>query len=219
MDMLLHPAGDGSEQRPAPGGRLSTVGHRAAFRAFARAARRAEIRFMVIGGTFRDVAVRAASTRDIDIVLVDAPAMDAAAMAAAGFERVPGSPHAWRYRTRTGSVALEIAAVASSRETRGPFSVAYQQAERRTIEGIRVAVPRVEDYVILKLWAAASSHRRRARDLVDIQYVFEAFPGRLKATLSVAAIRGRLRKLYGVSGERLTKLIGLLRQVPRPPRS
>ncbi len=28
-------------------------------------------RFMVIGGTFRDVAVRPASTRDIDVVLID----------------------------------------------------------------------------------------------------------------------------------------------------
>jgi hypothetical protein len=33
--------------------------------------RRAGVRFMVIGGIFRDVAIRAASTGDIDVVLVD----------------------------------------------------------------------------------------------------------------------------------------------------
>ena len=55
MDLLLHPGDDPGRGRPERRGRLSTVGHRQAFRAFARAAKRAGIRFMVIGGTFRDV--------------------------------------------------------------------------------------------------------------------------------------------------------------------
>ena len=44
VDLLLHRADDGDRHRPDPKGRLSTVGHRAAFRAFARAAKRARIR-------------------------------------------------------------------------------------------------------------------------------------------------------------------------------
>ena len=97
MDLLLHPADDHGRGRPDRRGRLSTVGHRQAFRAFARAAKRAGIRFMVIGGTFRDVAVRAGSTWDIDIVLIDRKDLDTALMAGAGFTRAPRSPHVWRY--------------------------------------------------------------------------------------------------------------------------
>lgn len=99
MDLLLHPADERGHTRPDRRGRLSTVGHGEAFRAFARAARGAGIRFMVIGGTFRDVAIRAASTRDIDVVLVDRDRLDAKVMAKAGFARVSGAPHAWRFRS------------------------------------------------------------------------------------------------------------------------
>ena len=69
LELFLHPPEAPERHRPAARGRLSTVGHAAAFRAFARVARDAGVRFMVIGGTFRDVAIRAASTRDIDVVL------------------------------------------------------------------------------------------------------------------------------------------------------
>src|SRR6266849_9443115 len=97
--------------RPHPRCRLSTVGHGEAFRAFAHAAKRAGVRFMVIGGTFRDVAVRAASTRDIDIVLIDRKDIDPKVMADAGFSREARSPHAWRYRAAGRIIDLEIAAV------------------------------------------------------------------------------------------------------------
>jgi predicted nucleotidyltransferase len=89
VDRLLHVA-EGAHP-PDPRGRLSTVGHAAALRAFARAAKRAGVRFMVIGGTFRDVAVRASTTRDIDVVLVDRHELDEEAMAGEGFERDPQS--------------------------------------------------------------------------------------------------------------------------------
>ena len=217
MDLLLHPADDHGHHRPDARGRLSTVGHGRAFRAFARAAKRAGIRFMVIGGTFRDVAVRAASTRDIDVVLIDHKDVDPELMRAAGFAPVPRSPHAWRYRAGGRAVDLEIAAVASSTDPAGPFSVAFAQAETAIIEGMRVTVPRVEDYVILKLLAAAGDRRRHTRDLADVQYALEAFPARGRTSLSVAGIRARLRDLYEVRGQRLKDLVALFRQVPRPP--
>lgn len=179
-------------------------------------ARKAGIRFMVIGGTFRDVAVRATSTRDIDVVLVDCEELDAEVMQKAGFGAVAGSPHAWRFRAGDRVVDLQIAALATSEEPGGPFSVAFRHATRRTVEGVRVNMPRVEDYVVLKLLAAAAERRRRARDLVDVQYALEAYPERLRTTLSVAGIRARLRDLYEVRGERLKELVTLLRQVPRP---
>jgi hypothetical protein len=99
VDLLLHPREEAGTHRPDPRGRLSTVGHRAAFRAFARAAKRAGIRFMVVGGTFRDVAVRASSTRDIDVVLVDrkdlpVELMEAAASIESRARRRPGASHA-----------------------------------------------------------------------------------------------------------------------------
>src|SRR4029077_5335995 len=109
VDLLLHPSDDARTHRPARGGRLRPVGHRQAFRAFARTAKRAGVQFMVIGGTFRDVAVRAASTRDIDIVLIDRKDMDPALMAEAGFSRVPRSPHVWRYDAEGRTVDVEIA--------------------------------------------------------------------------------------------------------------
>jgi hypothetical protein len=217
MDLLLHPAADHGRDRPDRRGRLSTVGHGQAFRAFARAARRARIRFMVIGGTFRDVAVRAASTRDIDIVLVDRKEIDPAVMRAAGFRPVPRSPHAWRYKGRGRDVDLEIAAVASSSVPQGPFSVAFQHAEKTTIEGIRVTVPRIEDYVVLKLIAAGADRRRRAPDLADVQHALEAYPERGRDSLSVAAVRARLRDQYGFKGQPLKDLVALFREVPRPP--
>ena len=124
MDLLLHPADDQGRGRPDRRGRLSTVGHRQAFRAFARAAKRAGIRFMVIGGTFRDIAVRAGSTRDIDIVLIDRKHLAPELMAAAGFARVPRAPYVWRYDAEGRTVDLEIAAVASSMDpSRWPSSM------------------------------------------------------------------------------------------------
>jgi len=219
VDLLLHPGDDRGRGRPEWRGRLSTVGHRQAFRAFARAAKRAGIRFMVIGGTFRDVAVRPASTRDIDIVLIDRKELDPTLMAAAGFARVPRSPHAWRYAVGGRTVDLEIAAVASSTERGGPFSVASQQAETAVVEGVEVVVPRIEDFVILKLLAAAADRRRRARDLADVQSVLEMFAGRAGARLSVSGVRARLRDLYGLEGQRLKDVVALFRRVPRPKRS
>jgi predicted nucleotidyltransferase len=216
VDLLLHPAGERGHTRPDRRGRLSTVGHGEAFRAFARAARGAGIRFMVIGGTFRDVAIRAASTRDIDVVLVDRERLDAEVMAKAGFTRVPGTPHAWCFRSGDREVELQVAATASSAEPGGPFSVAFRNAERRTVEGVRVSVPQVEDWVVLKLLAAVADRRRSARDLADVQYALEAYPERVRTTLSVAALRARLRDLYGQRGERLKEIVALLRQVPRP---
>ena len=214
MDLLLHPPEDSSRHTPDARGRLSTVGHRGAFRAFARAARRAGIRFMVIGGTFRDVMVRAASTRDIDIVLVDTAKLPADVMRSAGF--VPGpSPHTWRYMTEGQHVELQVAAIASSTDSSGPFSIAYRDATRRTIEGIRVAVPRVEDYVILKLIAAQADSRRRARDRLDIQHTLGAFPDQADGILSVAALRARLRDVYRVQGDRLKQLTALVRLARR----
>jgi predicted nucleotidyltransferase len=195
---------------------LSTVGHREAFRAFARAAKRAGLRFMVIGGTYRDVAIRAASTRDIDVVLIDSPDVDAAAMQAAGFRRVRGARYAWRFDARGRSVDVEIAALASSTAPEGPFSIAYQHAESATIEGITVSVPRIDDYVVLKLIAAAADRRRRARDLADVQAALEAFADHSGVDLSVPAIRARLRDVYRVDAARLRDLVALLRQVPRP---
>jgi hypothetical protein len=215
VDLLLHPPDDPGQHRPDGRGRLSTVGHAAAFRAFARVAKDAGIRFMVIGGTFRDVAVRATSTRDIDIVLIDQRELPAVSMRAAGFTRVPRSPHAWRYAAGDRPVDLEIAAVASSAEAAGPFSVAFQHAQTTTIESVKVAVPRIEDYIILKLLAAAADLRRRSRDLTDVQYALEAFPEHARGVLSVAGVRARLRDLYGVTGSRLKDLVALLREVRR----
>ena len=218
MDLLLHPADDQGRGRPDRRGRLSTVGHRRAFRAFARAAKRAGVQFMVIGGTFRDVAVRAASTRDIDIVLIDRKNMDPALMAEAGFSRVPRSPHVWRYDAEGRTVDVEIAAVASSTEPGGPFSVAFQHADIAVVEGIEVVVPCIEDFVILKLLAAAADRRRRARDLADVQATLEVFAGRAGSRLSVPALRARLRDLYGLQGQRLKDVVEIFRQVPRPER-
>lgn len=214
MELLLHPVDGASRHRPDRRGRLSTIGHASAFRSFARVAKRAGLRFMVIGGTFRDVAIRAASTRDIDVVLIDCPSLPSEAMREAGFQRATRSAHAWRHRKSGRVVDVEVAAVASSTESAGPFSIAVQHAETTKIEGVKVTVPRVEDYVILKLLAAAADRRRTARDLADIQYALEAFPDR--ASLSVAAVRARLRDTYGITGSRLKDLIGLLRLVPRP---
>ena len=169
---------------------------------------------MVIGGTFRDVAVRAASTRDIDIVLVDRADLPEESMRAAGFRREPGSAHAWQYHSGDRVIDLEVAAVASSTEQAGPFSVAVQHAVTATIEGIRVPVPRLEDYVILKLLAAAD-RRRRARDLADVQFALQASATGSRGALSIAALRARLRELYGVRGQQLKDLVALLRQVHR----
>jgi len=219
VDLFLHPADDAGAHRPDRRGRLSTVGHAEAFKAFARVARQAGVRFMVIGGTFRDIAVRAASTRDIDIVLVDQTELPTNAMRKAGFTPAPHSPHAWRYAARGRTVDLEIAAVASSRpdasEPRGPFSVAYEHARTGKIEGVTVPVPRIEDYVILKLLAAVADRRRLTRDLADVQSALAAFPESAHPSLSIPALRARLRDLYGMRGSRLNELVALLRETRR----
>src|SRR5438132_3140098 len=218
MDLLLHPAHDQGRGRPDRGGRLGTVGHRQAFRAFARAAKQAGIRFMVSGGTCRDSAVRTGSTRDIDIVLIDRKDLDPALMAGAGFTPAPRSAHVWRYDAEGRTVDLEIAAVASSTEPEGPFSVAFQHADTRVVEGIEVTVPRIEDFVILKLLAAVADRRRHARDLADVQSALETFAGRAGSRLSVPAVRARLRDLYGLQGQRLKDVIGMFREVARSAR-
>lgn len=171
---------------------------------------------MVIGGTYRDVAVRASSTRDIDVVLVDANELPEKVMREAGFESIEESPHAWRFAAGRRPAVVEVAAVASSREAKGPFSVAYHEAETRMIEGLRVRVPRIEDYVILKLLAADADPRRRGRDLADVQFALEAYAERAAYELSVAALRARLRDRYGITGEKLRRIVALLRVVPRP---
>jgi predicted nucleotidyltransferase len=213
VDLLLHPADRPESHRPDPRGRLSTAGHGPAFRAFARAAKKAGVRFMVIGGTFRDVAVRASSTGDIDIVLVDQPTLPAETMRAAGFTRLSPSGHAWCYASRDRRVELQVAATASSTEAAGPFSIAFQHAETRVIEGVRVTVPRLDDYVILKLFAASAEARRRARDLTDIQFALDAYAK--DPLLTVPALRARLRDLYGVGGRKLKEMVELLRQARR----
>jgi hypothetical protein len=111
-------------------------------------------------------------------------------------------------------VDVEVAALASSTEAAGPFSIAAQHAETTKIEGVKVTVPQVEDYVILKLLAAAADRRRVSRDLADVQYALEAFPDR--KSLSLVAVRGRLRDVYGITGIRLKDLTAMLRLVPRP---
>jgi predicted nucleotidyltransferase len=195
---------------------LSTVGHAAAFRAFARAARKGCVQFMVIGGTFRDVAVRAASTRDIDVVLIDCTTMPESVMREAGFVPITGAPHAWRYARGRRAVEVQIAAVGSSTAVAGPFSVAFQHAERRSIEGQAVVVPRLEDYVILKLIAARADVRRRNRDLADVQSALEV--GRDNPALTIPALRARMRDVYRLEATQVRALVTLLRQVPRPSR-
>jgi hypothetical protein len=217
VELLLHRPDEPAHHRPRPRGRLSTVGHAAALRAFAGVAKAAGIRFMIIGGTFRDVAIRAASTRDIDVVLVDCAALPKEGMARAGFRPVTGSKHAWRYsRHGQPGVDLEVAALASSTEAAGPFSIAYQHSRTTRIEGVAVRVPRLDDFVILKLLAASEAARRRGRDLTDVQYALEAFPGEaIDGALSVPRLRARMRDVYRVGGERLRAVVALLRQVRR----
>ena len=180
-------------------------------------AKRAGIRFMVIGGTFRDVAVRAASTRDIDIVLVDRAQLPKEEMARAGFRPVPGSKHAWQHHGRNQPrVDLEVAALASSTDVTGPFSIAYQHGRNVRIEGVTVRVPRLDDFVILKLLAASAEVRRRSRDLTDVQYTLEAYPEEAShGTLSVVQLRARMRDVYRFAGEQLKELVALLRLVRR----
>jgi len=48
-----------------------------------------------------------------------------------------------------------------------------------------------------------------------VQWALEAYPDRVATSLSVAAIRGRLRRLYRLGGERLRDVVALLRAVPR----
>jgi hypothetical protein len=76
-------------------------------------------------------------------------------------------------------------------------------------------VPRIEDYVILKLLAAVADRRRLTRDLTDVQYALVAFPEQKHPSLSIAALRARLRDLYGVRGQRLNEVVALLREVRR----
>src|SRR6266478_6822478 len=139
-------------------------------------------------------------------------------MAAAGFTRVPRAPYVWRYDAGGRTVDLEIAGVASSTEPEGPFSVAFHHADTRVVEGIEVTMPRIEDFVILKLLAAAADRRRRARDLADVQSALEAFAARAGSRLSVPAVRARLRDLYALQGQRLKDVMGMFRLVARSAR-
>jgi hypothetical protein len=216
VELLLHPRGEGESHRPDPEGRLSTIGHGPVFRDLVRALEAAGIRFMVIGGTFRDVAIRAASTRDIDIVLIDRQAMPEGLLEGAGFRRLPDSPWAWERSSEGRKVEVQVAALASTKAPQGPFSVASRQAEVRKIEGIDVLVPRIEDYVILKLVAAAEDRKRRARDLADVQDALEAGPE--SRSLSTSALRARMRDVYGFERARREELVSLLRSIPSPPR-
>lgn len=141
-------------------------------------------------------------------------------MAAARFVPVPGTRHAWRWAARDGTtVEVQVAAVASSATARGPFSIAWQDAERRTIEGMRgVAVPRLDDWVILKLIAAHRDRRRRARDLADVQSAVESADDGARERLAIPRLRARLRDRYGLPKEVLHDLVALFRGVPRPRR-
>lgn len=172
---------------------------------------------MVIGGTFRDVAIRAASTRDIDVVLVDCTDLPRAEMIRAGFRPVPGSRHAWRYRAAgQPDVDLEVAALASSTEATGPFSIAYQHSRRARIEGVTVRVPQIDDFVILKLLAAAADIRRHHRDLADVHAALAGNPeAATTGALTVARLRARLREVYRVGGNQLKELVALLRLARR----
>jgi hypothetical protein len=88
-------------------------------------------------------------------------------------------------------------------------------ARKKRIEGVTVLVPAVEDYVVLKLLAATSDARRRARDLLDVQDTLAAYADLSRTTLSVAGLRARLRDLYGLKGERLTDLVASRPLLPR----
>src|SRR5262245_51838030 len=172
---------------------------------------------MVVGGTFRDIAIRAASTRDIDVVLVDCTELPKDAMRRGGFRPVTGAKHAWRYGRRgQPNIDLEVAALASSTEAVGPFSIAYQHSRTARIEGITVRVPRLDDFVILKLLAAAAEIRRRSRDLADVQFALEAFPDEAAdGVLTFACLRARIRDVYRVGGNRLKEVVALLSQARR----
>ena len=212
-DRFTHPSRV-REARPTDG-RLSSIGHAEAFLAFCRAADRMGVRFLVIGGTYRDALVRAMSTRDIDVVLVDRDALSPEVMAEEGFRPVEGSPFSWHFLRGGKPVEVQVGAVASSRAARGPFSIALANAEEATIEGRKVMVPRIEDYVILKLLAVEDDPRRSYRDLGDIQMTLEAFPELRATRLSVQGIRARLRDLYGIPGPRLRGHAARFRAVHR----
>lgn len=202
------------EARPTDG-KLSTIGHAEAFRAFCRAADRMGARFLVIGGTYRDALVRAMSTRDIDVVLVDRESLSREVMEEEGFRRVEGSSYSWLFLRGEKPVELQIGAVASTGPGKGPFSTALAHAEEATIEGRKVLVPRIEDFVILKLLAVEAEPRRSYRDLGDVQMVLEAFPELRPKRLSVEGIRARLRDLYGIAGPRLRSHAARFRAVHR----
>ncbi|HET6202023.1 MAG TPA: hypothetical protein VFI25_04375 [Planctomycetota bacterium] len=212
-ERFTHP-GRVREARPTDG-RLSTVGHGEAFRAFCKAADRMGVRFLVIGGTYRDALVRAMSTRDIDVVLVDRDSLSREVMAEEGFRPVEGFPFSWHYLRGGKPVEVQVGAVASSRAAKGPFSTALAHAEEATIEGRKVLVPRIEDYVILKLLAVEADPRRSYRDLGDVQMVLEAFPELRSTRLSVQAIRARLRDPFGIPGPRLRAHTARFRAVHR----
>ncbi len=132
-----------------------------------------------------------------------------------GFRRVEGSRFSWRFLRGEKPVEVQIGAVASTGPAKGPFSIALAHAEEATIEGRRVLVPQIEDFVILKLLAVEAEPRRSYRDLGDIQMVLEAFPELRAGRLSVRGIRARLRSLYGISGPRLRGHAARFRAVHR----
>lgn len=208
MEMLLHPAEKIGAHAPRRPRRLSTVGHAETLQALAAAARTARVRFMLIGGTYRDAFVRAGSTRDIDLVLADEMSLPDSAMKAAGFARKGGSTHAWERRVGSHVVLVEIAAIATPKGDAGPFSVAYRQAKLATVDGVRVRVPRIEDYIVLKLIAADAEQRRFTRDLTDVRDALESTAG---SAVSISSLRARMRDLYGFPRDKLNRLVAILR--------
>jgi hypothetical protein len=55
--------------------------------------------------------------------------------------------------------------------------------------------------------------------LADVQFALEAYAEHGDGKLSVASLRARLRDVYGVGGEKLRRIVALLRAVPRPSRA
>ena len=176
MELLLHPPDDASRHRPDARGRLSTIGHAAVFRALARVARQAGIS---LHGHRRHVSRRRRPCRQH----------------ARHRRRLDRSPRLARRPDAAGrlSTCARLAACMAPRVERprrgrrgcgggfldgtsSPFSVAFQNARKVRIEGIAATVPRLEDYVVLKLLAAAAERRRTARDLTDIQYRVRGLP-------------------------------------------
>jgi hypothetical protein len=71
-------------------------------------------------------------------------------------------------------------------------------------------MPRLEDWVALKLIAALSGPRRRLRDLLDVRWAIEGATARQRRALSIPALRVRLRDAYGLAPTKLLDALALL---------